>query len=92
MKFNLDALNHSATQSPSTRREWIEMPLLAANTALFRSPSTRREWIEILTVISSPPILMKSPSTRREWIEIRSHSGMCEKVDGLPPRGGSGLK
>ena len=39
--------NRLRFQSPSTRREWIEIRLLRMSSALVVSPSTRREWIEI---------------------------------------------
>ena len=34
--------------SPSTRREWIEMPWYSTGWIYIMSPSTRREWIEML--------------------------------------------
>ena len=57
-------------ESPSTRREWIEIKnyTLPADSGV--SPSTRREWIEMLLQISLYIGILKSPSTRREWIEI----------------------
>ena len=36
--------------SPSTRREWIEMPSTCDLPLYGKSPSTRREWIEITTI------------------------------------------
>ena len=57
-------------ESPSTRREWIEIKAAEIRSeSSCSSPSTRREWIEIgscLTCSTDRP----SPSTRREWIEI----------------------
>ena len=57
-------------QSPSTRREWIEIKnyTLPADGGVM-SPSTRREWIEIAESTLTP-LALRSPSTRREWIEI----------------------
>ena len=37
-------------QSPSMRREWIEMILFSAFAAVCLSPSMRREWIEIWNI------------------------------------------
>ena len=37
-----------AQESPSMRREWIEILLLIIEPVLLQSPSMRREWIEIL--------------------------------------------
>ena len=34
-------------QSPSTRREWIEIVIDSSSLTINASPSTRREWIEI---------------------------------------------
>ena len=34
--------------SPSSRREWIEILIVALKSVFFGSPSSRREWIEIL--------------------------------------------
>ena len=41
-------LDASAPESPSTRREWIEIMNVNNGAALLASPSTRREWIEIV--------------------------------------------
>ena len=78
-------------QSPSTRREWIEITAGGIElTEADKSPSTRREWIEIsssATII----LLIGSPSTRREWIEMKDWLTRMGFY-GLPPHGGSGLK
>ena len=34
-------------ESPSTRREWIEIVGDTVQSFLYQSPSTRREWIDI---------------------------------------------
>ncbi len=48
LKYWDKARNKYVIQSPSTRREWIEMDVGgAANILSVTSPSTRREWIEI---------------------------------------------
>ena len=78
-------------QSPSTRREWIEISSSAFTSATFGSPSTRREWIEIGKGQFFTPYSV-SPSTRREWIEIRVKKCVSANFTGLPPHGGSGLK
>ena len=57
-------------ESPSTRREWIEIKPKYSSILLRGSPSTRREWIEIVADCSASPMSPVSPSTRREWIEI----------------------
>ena len=56
-------------QSPSTRREWIEIGGAARHHPGGQSPSTRREWIE-MTLFTTQCVSPASPSTRREWIEI----------------------
>ena len=78
--------------SPSTRREWIEIPsLLLSSDFIAASPSTRREWIEICTCEWFVR-LAASPSTRREWIEISARAISALALRRLPPHGGSGLK
>ena len=48
LKFQALRDNATLNPSPSTRREWIEIPGLPTMTRYrHRSPSTRREWIEI---------------------------------------------
>ena len=36
-----------ALESPSSRRAWIEIPVLTGKIVRSRSPSSRRAWIEI---------------------------------------------
>ena len=57
-------------QSPSMRREWIEILYLTFNSTQNTSPSMRREWIEIDTYKLIVLRCDLSPSMRREWIEI----------------------
>ena|GEM_PF-713392 len=58
-------------RSPSTRRAWIEICLLAATRRCTgASPSTRRAWIEMGVPGTEPAGSWSSPSTRRAWIEI----------------------
>ena len=40
-------MKSKAKESPSTRREWIEMTAALPDIINAMSPSTRREWIEI---------------------------------------------
>ena len=59
-------------QSPSMRREWIEMHCQRQQGQPERSPSMRREWIEMMSLPELPPLqaVLLSPSMRREWIEM----------------------
>ena len=70
MKLDMVGDLADRVQSPSTRREWIEIILPTPSALdLVKSPSTRREWIEMqrcTNALNSGA----SPSTRREWIEI----------------------
>ena len=56
-------------ESPSMRREWIEISQFLSYSHSIPSPSMRREWIEMPHAIVSA-IVALSPSMRREWIEI----------------------
>ena len=58
MKWGGTSLACGGEESPSTRREWIEIQLLALYQQLEESPSTRREWIEI----KNSPIYQKRES------------------------------
>ena len=73
MDRNLSAAEPGSepVESPSTRRAWIEIPLLADD-HVFKvlSPSTRRAWIEIAILKVGLKPSLQSPSTRRAWIEI----------------------
>ena len=48
MKYQHETIVFRACQSPSMRREWIEMMLFLFFMFFPPSPSMRREWIEIL--------------------------------------------
>ena len=48
MKSDFAGQPRSLSQSPSTRREWIEILMGVDEYYLMESPSTRREWIEIV--------------------------------------------
>ena len=48
MKLTLTVPNVAGGESPSTRREWIEIVWLHWASGVGESPSTRREWIEML--------------------------------------------
>ena len=50
-------------RSPSSRRAWIEICWLSANSYAERSPSSRRAWIEIAST-SIPVISLKSRPPR----------------------------
>ena len=69
MKYLLRLRHTEPDQSPSMRREWIEMECTCLATVLEPSPSMRREWIEIQRSLKAPKTIA-SPSMRREWIEI----------------------
>ena len=69
LKFSVLDGNWAHQSSPSTRREWIEIPLEQEMQTQKLSPSTRREWIEIVRIVQKQGAEL-SPSTRREWIEI----------------------
>ena len=47
MKYSVSILYYSFVQSPSMRREWIEILCLLNRLIHPESPSMRREWIEI---------------------------------------------
>ena len=79
-------------QSPSPRREWIEMVILFVIVIVLPSPSPRREWIEIESNCFGIKTVDTSPSPRREWIEMPSKAAETMVCGGLPPHGGSGLK
>ena len=48
MKCRLAGMEFEWLESPSMRREWIEMTKVRALYCQMVSPSMRREWIEIL--------------------------------------------
>ncbi len=79
-------------ESPSMRREWIEMRTgYIGHTYYGRSPSMRREWIE-MHLGKRSVLRLRSPSMRREWIEMFTPSPGKSIAASLPPCGGSGLK
>ena len=80
------------TQSPSIRRERIEIILGVFKWKTVKSPSIRRERIEILKRLKWIKNFTMSPSIRRERIEIEKMLlfGCC--VRSLPLYGGRGLK
>ena len=47
MKSLIHVKSCNPSESPSTRREWIEIPRCVVLHRGDRSPSTRREWIEM---------------------------------------------
>ena len=56
--------------SPSSRRAWIEIPLVADDVLqVAESPSSRRAWIEIAW-LDNGWRRHWSPSSRRAWIEM----------------------
>ena len=57
-------------QSPSMRREWIEMYCTWIVNLTRQSPSMRREWIEMKVISIVEYFGLRSPSMRREWIEM----------------------
>ena len=60
-----------ASESPSSRRAWIEMPAPEMDVLQFsESPSSRRAWIEIDYLAVLCEMVAKSPSSRRAWIEM----------------------
>ena len=76
MKFGVDVVFGVAVESPSTRREWIEINTPIHTSAYTQSPSTRREWIEIAHGTGLLDGVAQSPSTRREWIEIHFQNNL----------------
>ena len=50
MKSNINKVIAVSNRSPSTRREWIEIPSTQQPISTSGSPSTRREWIEIQNI------------------------------------------
>ena len=79
-------------ESPSMRREWIEMQdIFPPVPSALSSPSMRREWIE-MDLRLADCLAASSPSMRREWIEIKTFFMVIWQFIGLPPCGGSGLK
>ncbi len=50
MKFCRVYKTTRGKQSPSMRREWIEIVKSSNEYKKFKSPSMRREWIEIFTL------------------------------------------
>ena len=70
MKCVQFALEEGIEESPSMRREWIEISIQPITVPPFlASPSMRREWIEMKSS-TSIRIASSSPSMRREWIEM----------------------
>ena len=79
-------------ESPSMRREWIEISCSAMISALSSGlPPCGGSGLKFRTT-ADLVTLWKSPSMRREWIEINSINGDRKYNAGLPPCGGSGLK
>ena len=69
MKLTLPPWRYRLSESPSMRREWIEIASCYRMQLLRLSPSMRREWIEIFSILMVT-YKIPSPSMRREWIEI----------------------
>ena len=61
MKSLVDIEARDSAQSPSTRREWIEIPPSTLHYTTLESPSTRREWIEIMVCASLVCLLHRLP-------------------------------
>ena len=73
MKLPASCVRYSLAQSPSARREWVEIFGLSKPLEFFQSPSARREWVEISA--DYPDVYCyQSPSARREWVEIKYSS------------------
>ena len=70
MKLHSSFPHGVVSESPSMRREWIEMHRSPYTRCLRTSPSMRREWIEIGGTHPLRRVRHRSPSMRREWIEI----------------------
>ena len=80
-------------ESPSTRREWIEIAFSMIWPLSSTLVSLHTEGVDWNTTAYKYFSCFKgSPSTRREWIEIRVLMNWINFSPGLPPHGGSGLK
>ena len=81
-----------ATESPSMRREWIEISCqLDGSLAGFRSPSMRREWIEIPADRRYCGGKGSLPPCGGSGLKYRRTHRFFHRIC-LPPCGGSGLK
>ena len=71
---------YNVIESPSMRREWIEiLDMVSTYFRMRTSPSMRREWIEIIGALCKLSNYM-SPSMRREWIEIPESPDIAHPV------------
>ena len=79
-------------QSPSTRREWIEIYTLNPAILPTASPSTRREWIEMLRCTGCAVGTGCLPPHGGSGLKSSVLSMTLNRSPRLPPHGGSGLK
>ena len=71
LKYTHPAVPSDTGESPSMRREWIEISTGQLKFGyIYKSPSMRREWIEIIPKLRAAATITQSPSMRREWIEM----------------------
>ena len=78
------------TESPSSRRAWIEMALTATQKAGC-GVALLAEGVDRNPLHSgSLPRMKESPSSRRAWIEIKPRAALSGYTGGRPPRGGRG--
>jgi len=77
--------DHLSTQSPSSRKAWIETKSTGFVSAGNESPSSRKAWIETLKQTPSQK-QKRSPSSRKAWIETFGPCGAhhVPKVAFLP--------
>ena len=76
-------------QSPSSRRAWIEMLVLACLSRSMTSPSSRRAWIEISrasSLVSPKFVALLAEGVDRNILVVEAET----KALGRPPRGGRG--
>ena len=79
------------TESPSMRREWIEILQLYGILAVRKSPSMRREWIEMMLSIGDTAPVSCLPPCGGSGLKYY-YAQIITVWSSLPPCGGSGLK
>ena len=92
LKYIFHAGKYVALESPSMRREWIEIFIVGIGNRLsIRLPPCGGSGLKYrkCRIYDTADT---SPSMRREWIEIAAASQVWNSSRGLPPCGGSGLK
>ena len=76
--------------SPSSRRAWIEIPVVYIN-VLDPAVALLAEGVDRNSEVDTcDEGVLESPSSRRAWIEIRTCCTPKRRTDRRPPRGGRG--